>query len=151
MPNYLQGDIFAANDERNTDLAIIFGHVGLNSMGFFWRKFVETAPHFFHIRDPFTELSGQPISFTDRRWLWFFPAADNHGMPDAQFASAFKQALTWAQANGLRTIITNGIRDIDHGINSVENRRSDDRRTKFIGEIAADHERATGVDIRLSA
>ena len=149
MPHYIQGDIFAASNERHADLAIIFGHIGLNEMRLSWRSFADRMPRLAHIRDPFSEMPCEPYQYSDGRWLWFFSGCDNHGMTDAQLESALEQALSWAQANDLRTVITNGIANTDHGHDTITNRQSDDSRVRFISGLAGNHERTKKVDITL--
>ena len=149
MPNYLQGDIFAASVEHRSELAIVFGQVDLNEMASHWRDFASTFPELAHVRDPFTELPTEPYQHPDRRWFWFVSARDNHGMTDPEFASALNSALRWAQANGLKRIITNGIANTDLGTDTNANRASHDRRVIFISGLAADHERAAGFEITL--
>lgn len=38
MAHLLQGDIFTVTMERQCDLAVVFGHVGMNEMGVEWRQ-----------------------------------------------------------------------------------------------------------------
>lgn len=151
MPNFSQRDVFAAIADRSADLAIIFGHIGFNSMRASWRSFSDSIPSLANVRDPFSELSGKALPIYEGQWLWFVAEHENHGMPDAALASNLNSALSWASTNGVRTVITNGLADTNHGSDAVLNRVSDDRRARFLIEYAAEQERARGLTIELTS
>ncbi len=149
MAHLLQGDIFTAAMERKCELAVVFGHIGMNEMGVEWRKFSVTRPQLAHIYDPFTEVPNQPFRFGDHQWLWFVPAGDNHGLTDAQFVSAFNAALTWASDHGVTSVITNGVANTDHSHDTTSNRASDDARAKLLIDLATTYEKDLEVTITL--
>ena len=149
MAHYLRGDIFAVSEERSCQLAIVFGHIGLNHMSLMWKEFSQSVPSIAQIRDPFSELSGRAFQHAVGRWLWFVAENDNHGMTDSQLKDALDSALSWAQANCIKTVITNGVSDVDHGCDSNANRRSDDRRVEMIKKYACEREIDTGMEITL--
>lgn len=149
MAHLLQGDIFTAAMERQCDLAVVFGHMGMNEMGVLWQQFIAGQPCLAHIRNPFTEVPGQPVKFGDHQWLWFVPADDNQGLTDAQFVSAFNAALTWASDHGVKSVITNGVANADHSHDTTSNRASDDARAKFLIDLATTSEKDLEVTITL--
>jgi hypothetical protein len=149
MPRQAQGVIFAAVNERRADLAIIFGHVGFNEMRQRWRAFVASIANLSHVRDPFSELPGAPLRSPNGVWLWFVPEQQNHGMAEPTLTSALDAALAWAKSAGIRSIITNGIADTDHGHDTAANRTSDDKRARFLVAYTTEQERVAGFSIEL--
>jgi hypothetical protein len=115
MPHFLQGDIFQTAIENQHDLAVVFGHLGFNQMGPTWRAFRDHVPVLANIRDPFNQLVGQPHPIRTHQWIWFIPEERNHGMTDSTLTDVVKEVMEWAEARGIRTVITNGIADVDHG------------------------------------
>ncbi len=149
MPQYLQGNVFQAAMARKADLAIVFGHIGFNEMRPTWLAFRVNVPDWSHINDPFTELADEPHQCPQGHWLWFIPDQDNHGMTQGQLVETLDTILEWAGNEGLRTIITNGIADVDHGHNTEANRLSDDHRAEFLGQFMAGQEAARGFKVTL--
>jgi hypothetical protein len=144
-----QGDIFAASLEIECELTIVFGHIGFNEMSGFWQDFARTQPKLAHVRDPFSEIPGRPIEFQKRRWLWFVPEGENHGLTNSQLASVLQEALTWALDHSLKSVITNGIADTDHSQHTISNRSSDDARARFLIDLMSAYEREFDVTIGL--
>ena len=136
MPTYMQGDIFAEALDNPYDVAIVFGHLGLNEMAMSWHDAQRRVPEWEAIPDPFEgrdRILETPEGLT-RLW-WFVLAEENHGMTDARFRECVQALFTKARKDGLTKIITNGISDVDHGMLTEANRASDDRRVHLIGQI----------------
>ena len=138
MPTLKQDDIFERLQEH--DMAIVFGHVGLGHMASCWRNFSRAERILADIADPFTTMPNSPQRTSSGRWLWFIPDGQNHGMTEDELRGALDRALSWAQAEGHRRIVTNGISDIDHGTDTLANRASDDRRVRFLIDCATRQE-----------
>lgn len=138
MRTLKQGDIFERLKEH--DLAIVFGHIGLNVMAPYWKRFKRTEPTLEFISDPFSELPNKPHRVSSGHYLWFVPAGKNNGLTDDQLRSALDSAFSWAKKEGLRSVVTNGISDTDHGTDSEANRLSDDRRVRFLVDYAKQKE-----------
>lgn len=151
MPTYLQGDIFKASGALNAELAIVFGHIGFNPMAVCWRDNSQSHPRLGNIQDPFTEIPNLPIRVAPDRWLWFVPAGENIGLTDLELATALDAALRWAELNGLRTIMTNGIREPDHGLDTEKNRLSDDARAHYLIDYASKYEANHEITIMLTS
>jgi hypothetical protein len=149
MAHLLQGDIFTVATERQCELTIVFGYIGMNGMEADWRQFVASQFRLAHILNPFSEVPSQPVKFGDRQWLWFVPAGENHGLPQTQLVSSLDTALTWASDNGLRSVTTNGIANTDHCQDTTSNRFSDDARARFLIDFATECEKALEVNISL--
>jgi len=149
MPKLSQGDIFAAVAERRADLAIIFGHIGFNYMHLSWCTFRDSVPRLANLRDPFTGIQGRAERIAEGRWLWFVKEGKNHGLTDGQVISALDSALSWATSAGVRSVITNGIADVDGGRDCGRNRISNDRRARLLIQYAAEQEKARGLGIEL--
>lgn len=149
MPNLLQGDIFAATIDRRCELTIVLGRIGFNEMSGFWQDFARTQPTLAHVRDPFSEISGRLVRFQNRQWLWFVPEGENHGLTNSQFTAALTEALTWASGNLVKSVMTNGIANIDYGTDTTSNRASDDARAQFLIDLAATYEEEFEVTINL--
>jgi hypothetical protein len=149
MADLLQGDIFTVATERQCELTVVFGHIGMNGMDADWRQFVATRPRLAHILNPFSEVHSQSVKLGDRQWLWFVPAGENQGLPQTQLVSALNAALTWASDHGVKSVITNGIADIDHCQDTTSNLASDDARASFLIDFATECEKALEVNISL--
>ena len=138
MPTLKQGDIFERLQEH--EMAIVFGHIGLNNMASCWRNFSRAEGTLANIADPFTTMPNSPRRISSGQWLWFIPEGQNHGMTEEEVQGALDRALSWAQAKGHRRIVTNGVSDIDHGTDTLANRASDDRRGRFLIDYATRRE-----------
>jgi hypothetical protein len=149
MADLLQGDIFTVATERQCELTVVFGHIGMNGMDADWRQFVATQPRLNHILNPFGDVPNQPVEFGDHQRLWFVPACENHGLTETQFVSALDAALTWASANGVSSVTTNGIANTDHSHDTASNRASDDARAKLLIDLASTYEKDLEVTITL--
>lgn len=149
MPQFRQGDVFAAIKDERAGLAIVFGHIGCNEMRKHWTAFAKGIPALSRVRDPFVELTDRPQQLSEHQWLWFIPEGENHGMTDERLTSALDRALRWASERGIRSIVTNGVANTDHGHDTASNRRSDDLRAQFLAEYAARMEEGLGLAIEL--
>lgn len=138
MPTLKQGDIFERLQEH--DLAIVFGHIGLNHMALSWRMFSRAERTLAHIDDPFSTMPNKPQRISSGQWLWFVAEERNHGMTDDQLKGALDRALLWARREGHGRIVTNGIADTDHGTETQANRASDDRRVRLLIDYATQKE-----------
>jgi hypothetical protein len=149
MPEFLQGNIFAIISNQEFDLAVVFGHVGFNEMRECWTTFRQGLPGPLQANDPFAMYGGVPQEYSDGRWLWFVPEERNHGMDDAQLKAVLNQTMQWARQHGIRTVITNGIADVDHAHDTAANRASDDRRARLIASIVTRLEPDLGLCVTL--
>jgi hypothetical protein len=150
MPKYKQGDIFAeisSTSMSQPDLAIIFGHIGLNVMGSYWLGFRRRNDWAASISDPFSDLP-RPFQYSAGRWVWFFPADAVRGITDELLTTNFEEALSWAASNNLHTIIINGIEDIDV-CDMIARQQSDQRRIRFMSDLALNHEKSKKLNITL--
>ena len=138
MPTLKSGDIFERLQEH--DLAIVFGHIGLNLMKLSWDRFKRTQRTLEHISDPFSEIPNKPHRVSNGQWLWFIPEGRNHGMTDDQLRYSLDTALSWARKEGHFSVVTNGISDTNHGTDSEANRLSDDHRVRFMVDYAKQQE-----------
>ena len=132
MPTLSQGDIFERLKEGSVEVAIVFGHIGYGEMAGRWRAFADTEVMFAHIQDPFSKMPKEPLRISSDQWLWFVPAQDNQGMAEGDLKAALNDAISWAREAGHTSIITNGIANTDHGIDTDANRYSDDQRAQFL-------------------
>ena len=149
MPKLSQGDIFTAVADRRAELAIIFGHIGFNYMHLSWCTFRDSVPRLANLRDPFAAIQGKAQWISKDRWLWFVKEGENHGLTDAELTSALDAALSWATSAGVRSVITNGIADIDGGRDCGLNRINNDRRVRLLIQYAAEQEKERGLSIEL--
>ena len=149
MPQYRVGDIFEISRNEAFELAIILGHIGFNFMSHHWRQFQKDSPRIEGIRDPFSSRGQNPIEYQPGQWLWFIGEDENHGMTDSQVAEAMNEALIWAKGTGLKRVITNGIRDVDHGPETAANRESDDARAQFLNRLVSDREQESELSVTL--
>lgn len=147
MPSTSQGDIFEAAER--VEFAIVFGHIGFNEMRQRWIAFAKHEPQLRNIKDPFTELVGRPMEWSPKHWLWFVPEKENHGMTNAQLTAALDAAFAWASQNGLGSVATNGVANIDHGRDTDANRRSDESRAAWLIDYATQAEQNHNIVIEL--
>ena len=149
MPYYRQGDIFLSLADKPQGLMVVFGHTGFNFMGPKWWEFSKTVPEWAEITNPFEELQDGPHEFKPNKWAWFFSEERNHGMRSRVLARVLDEAVHWAHENKIITIATNGIANTDHGLVTVRNLASDDRRALEISRMAQQYEEGLGVEITL--
>ena len=147
MPALKRGDIFQRL--QGHDLAIVFGRIGINHMACCWRKFSSAERTLSHVHDPFSTMPNMPQRISSGQWLWFVPEGPNHGMTDDELKRALDRALSWAQVEGHRHIVTNGISDTDHGTDTQANRASDDRRVRLLVEYATQKEIESNGTLRI--
>ena len=79
----------------------------------------------------------------------FVPAGANHGLTDADVLAKLDFILDWAKTRRIRFVVTNGVRDVDHGMDREANRASDDRRTAMLTNYMAKRERADRLQVEL--
>jgi hypothetical protein len=149
MPSLNQGDIFADTVDHHCDLTIVFGHIGFNKMSGYWQDFACTQPKLAHVRDPFSELAGRPVKFQKRQWLWFVPDGDNHGLTNSQLTAALTEALTWAAGKSVKSVMTNGVANIDHSTDTTANNANANVRAQFLIDLAATLEQQFDITINL--
>ena len=147
MPTLRQGDVFERL--RENDMAIVFGHIGFNEMNIRWRAFKQTEATLSGVRDPFLEVPKNPICTSTGKWLWFIPERENHGMTDEELKDSLDRAISWSVTKGLKMIVTNGIRDVDHGTDTISNRNSEDQRVQFLNAYSADIEKKHTIKMEL--
>lgn len=136
MPTLSQGDIFKT--AINSDLIIVFGHLGFNLMHKYWKDFASKKLTLQNITDPFIDKYNKPLEWETGKWIWFVPEEQNHGIDDSKLFSILDNIFSWASINSIRTISTNGISNVNHTSDSVENIKSDNERSlmlfKFVSE-----------------
>lgn len=147
MPTCSRGDIFRA--AQSVALTVVFGHVGYNIMRLHWEEFAKGHPQFPQVNDPFSELAEKPLQWADGRWLWFIAEQENHGMTEEQLEATLQSILAWASANGIKTVATNGIADVDHDHDTAANRESDERRTRWLVQRVSAAEKSLGLAFHL--
>jgi hypothetical protein len=81
--------------------------------------------------------------------MWFVPAGSNHGLTDADLRAKLAFILDWAKTKRIRFVVTNGVRDVDHGKDRLANRSSDDRRTALLTNYMAQRERTDRLKVEL--
>lgn len=143
-----QGNVFDFVQGPGPRLTIVFGHIGYNFMDCSWRDFRSTVPGLKNIKDPFGEIES-PVQLDPSTWMWFVPAGSNHGLTDADLLAKLDFILDWAKARRIRFVVTNGVRDVDHGKDREANRASDDRRAALLTNYMAKRERADRLQVEL--
>lgn len=153
MPQYLQGDVFNFADKLPCSLMVVFGRIGWNSMGLCWPKFREYVPNWANIGNPFTTLAGQPHQYNPDKWIWFFAEVfaeeGSHGMTDQILADNFERVMSWVHSNGIKTVITNGVANIDRGRIAAQNQESNDQRARYISQLMINYEQKYDIEILL--
>ena len=149
MPELNQGDIFKRLREGDFEVAVVLGHIGFNHMEVCWRPFADSEPTLTHIQDPFSEIPNQPWQISSGQWLWFVPAQHNHGMTERELEAVLDEAIMWARTEGHTSIVTNGVANTGHGMDTDANRYSDDQRVQFLIRYSAEKENALGIKIEL--
>ena len=95
-----------------------------------WTRFRDKHPQLTGIDNPYNQLS-TPTEFMDGRWIQFSESDEGlNGMDDAQLEKAFADAFSWAMENGIKKIITTGIRDIPFD-------QPEEPRVAFIKEVCS--------------
>ena len=147
MPKLSKGDIFERL--RENEVAIVFGHIGLNQMAVHWRAFKESERTLSHVRDPFSCMPNEPTYVSESKWIWFVPEQKNHGMTDRELKGVLDRVFSWVREKRLRLIVTNGVSDIDHGMNTDSNIHSDDQRVQFLIHYSKEKEKEFPITIEL--
>lgn len=143
-----QGNIFDSVRGPGPRLTIVFGHVGFNEMGPSWRAFRDSNPCLKDIDNPFESIAS-PFRFDLNTWIWFVPSGPNRGMADGDLLALLDVILDWAKGRHVRCVVTNGIRDVDHGRDRVANRASDDRRTSMLTEYLNTRKRVGRMEVEV--
>ena len=115
----LKGDVFEVLRESGAELLMIFGHGGFNNL---------SADLTF--RDPLgagdLRLSSEPGDETDGLCQrlpdgrWFIGRIDHQthtpgrGLGDERVTEVFSETFKFMRTNGLRSLVTNGIQDVEH-------------------------------------
>jgi ABC-type uncharacterized transport system ATPase subunit len=71
------------------------------------------------------------------------------GPTDTALIAKLNEILAWAKENEIQFFATNGVRDVDHGTDSVANRASEDRRTAMLVMYFAERERVDQLKVEL--
>lgn len=100
------------------------------------------------IDDPFVTVQS-PLQLEPDTWLWFVPEGPNHGMSDDELIARLEVILDWAKQRRIKFIVTNGIRDTNHGHDSNLNRTSDDRRTSLLTKYLYKRERSDRMQVEV--
>ncbi|OYV28932.1 MAG: hypothetical protein B7Z81_15415 [Acidocella sp. 20-61-6] len=131
---YAQGDIFEVGYNDGYEFLLVFGHIGINEMREKWHRFRERFDTLRQIQDPFNQLE-KPLQFATGRWIQFVSERENHGIGFSELAKIIDDTFKWTVTQGLKTVITNGVRDIDHGRTTVQNIASDNRRVRELSDL----------------
>ena len=147
MPRSSQGDVFERL--RENDVAIVFDHVGFNQMAARWRAFKESERTLGHVRDPFSDMPNESIYVSAGKWLWFVPEREDHGMTDRELEDVLDRMFSWVRKKRLGLIVTNGISDVDHGVDTDSNLHSDDQRAQLLIHYSQNKEKESSITIEL--
>jgi len=134
-----QGDIFKVGASGDYQFILIFGHIGFNIMGVTWKEFKNKNQSLQEINNPFVELN-IPREFTKSKWIQFVAEEVNHGMSNSKLETTFNNAFEWMKEQNLHKIITNGIMDTDHSIDTDKNKTNNHDRVKFIKKTCSKFE-----------
>jgi hypothetical protein len=143
-----QGNIFDSVYGPGPRLTIVFGYIGYNELGPAWHSFRDSNPALKEITNPFEGVVS-PIQVGSNAWLWFVPSGPGKGMTDGDLLSALDAIFDWAKERRIRFVATNGIRDVDHGMDKTANRASDDRRTSMLTKYLFRRERADRIQVEV--
>lgn len=143
-----QGNVFDSVHGPGPRLTVVFGHVGYNHMGSSWRQFRDCMPCLMGIDNPFDDIVS-PLDLGSGNWLWFVPAGVNNGMTDGDLIERLDAILDWARESCIRVVVTNGIRDVDHGNDKAANRASDDRRTAMLTKYLHRRQSADCIEVEV--
>ena len=145
MPSLEQGDIFRADSQ----LLIVFGHVGFNLLNESWRAFRVNLPGWDQVTNPFEVLGAEPRSLPDGRWICFLAAEEHNGMSDGRLRPVLEALMSWATSKGLRSLATNAIMNAVHGRDPLANERSDNQRAQLLIGVMRRYEAERGVKVTL--
>ncbi len=152
MPDRVQGDIFEVAQDTSDALVLVFGRIGLNAMNVRWRSFREHVdyPEWRKVRNPFVELGpmGPTRPTGSQNWFWFVHSDDNQGLSDDAATKHFQAASDWLTGKGIGALVTNGVKDADHGLSTASNSASNARRVQLLLRLAEEIE-ARGVRVVL--
>ena len=70
-------------------------------------------------------------------------------MTDGDLLAKLDAILDWAKERRFRFVVTNGIRDVDHGMDRAANRASDDRRTSVLTKYLYRRERTDRMQVEV--
>ena len=118
-----QGNIFDVID--NFDFVIIFGHIGLNQLKYYWDNFRKNSSE--KLPDnPFQQKINKLK--IQNKFFWFISEEINHGYSDDSLILLIFDIIKFSSENQIKRIVFNGAQDTDHGTNSEFNQNSDDKR-----------------------
>lgn len=149
MPRVAQKDIFSFAD--SVDLLIVFGHCGFNEMGIAWDEFRKRFQTVDAMGEPFTTFDAEPHEYAPGKFIVTVAEGKNHGLCDAELRAVLNRLVGWAHEIPIKTIATNGIAEIDHGINRDAGRASDDRRAQMLIDLAKGYEDEFQLKITLTS
>lgn len=92
-----------------------------------------------------------PVQLPNGTWIWFVAAEQNHRIAHDDLPAILDTIFTWARSMGIRSVITNGVANVDHNRRTNENRQSDDERALFLMQDAAARELDQGISIELTS
>jgi len=145
------GDIFSTADIEKFDLAIVYGHLGYNFLRDYWNHFSIEFPIFQSVTDPFEDerFNSRYFEYKQGQWIIFRTHYAGIGISDADLKRQLETDLAWAHGMGLKTVITNGARNIGSIPNKVHNRLLDDSRTQFLIGLVTTLQRKYPLEITL--
>ena len=136
-----KGDIFEVGFKERFDLIVVFWHVGLNFLRFYWDNFRSGHSSLAAIDDPFSDLGEKFTEYASGgKYIVFVSEVKNNGMSDSDLSKAFKRVFEHGIKLGLKTVITNGVSNIDHSTNSAANALSNRNRVVFIRSLLSPYE-----------
>lgn len=122
-----KGNVF--NEFQHCDFIVIFGHLELNELRYYWDNFRENnlleLP-----KDPFFNKINKIT--INNKFIWFVSEEENHGINDISLDNLIYEITKFALENGLNKIVFNGAQNINHWLNSTFNQTSDDERVSHI-------------------
>ena len=137
----LQSDIFESDFSKKDTLVVVFGHIGFNEMSTSWKKYSSFHPELTGIKNPFSQFKNRPINLVEQCWFWFVPESENHGITTAELENILNNIFAWVKDNAISSIITNGVSNVDHSIDTESNRMSDNERACYLIEYMSKIER----------
>ncbi|MBL8004142.1 MAG: hypothetical protein JNL36_03495 [Candidatus Kapabacteria bacterium] len=129
--NFEIGDSF--QNAVNYDLTILCGHIGLNSLGATYKDFKRN--YNFNVENPFLDLDKVFTLYTENKQIVFLSENENHGINDSELVTLLIEILTKANSLGIKSILFNGVSNIDKGMNTQDNVESDDKRVRLMVEF----------------
>lgn len=147
----IKSDVFDTDLSNESQLIVIFGHIGFNELAISWNKFCHDKEELRGVTDPFDEFEKKPKKLTGKCWLWFLPAAENNGIATEDLKQHLDNVFSWVKENEINKVITNGIMDTDSSADTISNRTSHDGRASFIIKYMDSIEKSTECSVTLSS